>query len=134
MKDGGEAHQALASERPLQESLQEPLGGLSAAQIYLARHQWQVPNEEKLKECHPLTGHAFWHVILAATAPGIAHSESRLEDHQHQVEKAWPAFVQRLSWWEYVRCFKKTGSTLRFKPSSGCGLCDTISTSQARNG
>ena len=97
MKDGGEVNQALASERPLQESLAEPLAAQSAAQIYLARDHWQVPNEEKLKECHPLTGHEFWYVILAATSSGIAHSESRLEDHQRQVDKAWPAFVQRLS-------------------------------------
>ena len=116
MKDGGEVNQALASERPLQESLAEPLAAQSAAQIYLARDHWQVPNEEKLKECHPLTGHEFWYVILVATSSGIAHSESRLEDHQLQVEKAWPSFVQRLSWWEYVRCFKKVGLTLRFKP------------------
>ena len=117
MKDGGEVHQALASERPLQESLQEPLGALSGAQTYLARGQWKAPNEEKLKECHPLTGHAFWHVILAATGEAsVVNSESRLEDHQRQVDKAWPAFVQRLSWWEYVRCFKKAGLTLRYKP------------------
>ena len=45
MKNADEVNQALPSTEPLEESLQETLGGLSAAQIYLARGQWQVPDE-----------------------------------------------------------------------------------------
>ena len=114
--DGGEIQQALSSEMPQQEALKESLGAQSAAQMYLARDKWQVPDEDKLKECHPLTGHAFWQVILGASASGIAQSELEFADIKCQVTEAWPAFVQRISWWEYLRCFRKVGSSLRFKP------------------
>ena len=74
IKDGGEIQQALSSEMPQQEALKESLGAQSAAQMYLARDKWSVPDEDKLKECHPLTGHAFWQVILGASASGNTQS------------------------------------------------------------
>jgi hypothetical protein len=116
IKDSGEIQQALSSEMPQQEALKVSLGAQSAAQMYLDRDKWLVPDEDKLKECHPLTGHAFWQVILGASASGNAQSGVDFADVKCLVTEAWPAFVQRISWWEYLRCFRKVGSSLRFKP------------------
>ena len=112
-----EVTQAHAGERPLQDSLKESLGALSLAEMYLAQGQFAGPDEGKLQERHPLTGHSLWQVIVKDPhGPSSVNGESSLHDHRDQVKEAWPAFVQRLSWWEYVRFFKKQGQTLRYKP------------------
>ena len=96
-------------------SLDGPLLTRSAVDVYLSRTDFEEPSTAHLHEPHPSTGLPLWQFVLTYACQSTEHA--RLDDDASaEVSCQWPLFLERLSWWEYVRLFKKADQSIRFKP------------------
>ena len=82
------------------DSLAAPLTAISPVDIYLNRCKIPLPKDDLLDELHPITGKSLRQLVSGNGA----------------VAQDWPAFLERLSWWEFTRTLKPAGDSLRLKP------------------
>ena len=82
------------------DSLAAPLTATSPVDAYLKRCSVPLPKDGLLDELHPITGQPLRQLVSGHDA----------------VAEDWPAFLERLSWWEFTRTFKTAGASLRLKP------------------
>jgi len=115
-------------------SMQEPIVSKSGAEVYVQRHTWAIPSHQALLEHHPLTKVPWWQEILAAvrapvstgvsaaapntlTVGGAPVFDSGFSDvHRGEVQRAWPTYLRLLSWWQFKRFFRRSGSSIVCRP------------------
>jgi len=81
---------------------------------YRNRLSWTMPCDQDLVQGHPLTGVPFWCSILTTLHEKVLPWEI-MSDRYTDVQRAWPQFLELLSWWKIKRYFQRKGSSLKYK-------------------
>jgi hypothetical protein len=83
-------------------------------QIYIQRCGYALPSEQHLCEKHPITLRPLWMEVLSSVGKEAAH----VREAALALPDAWPRFLARLSMWEFVRLFRRSGDKIWVKPQA----------------
>ena len=110
-----EFRQAKSREQIAQtESTAETIVCRSGHEVYTSRTTWKRPTQKALLEKHPLTCSPLWQEILIATNAPVSVSAS-FEEQVESVGRAWPEYIELLSWWQLRRYFNRAGGSITCK-------------------
>lgn len=98
------------------ESKTEGITTRSGAEVYIERHSWECPSWNALLSRHALTRKPFWLEILASKRNAPVSDSEPLDNHLEAVKKAWPHYLELLSWWQFKRFFNRAGNSITCKP------------------
>ena len=98
------------------ESKTEGITTRSGAEVYIERHSWECPPWNALLSRHALTRKPFWLEILASKRNAPVSDSEPLDNHLEAVKKAWPHYLELLSWWQFKRFFNRAGNSITCKP------------------
>ena len=80
----------------------------SSAEHYVTRSEWKVPSVGALSKQHPLTAEPLWVFILRRAGAPVSDSAT-LCGCKDDVQRNWQLFLELLGWWEFKRCFNRSG-------------------------
>ena len=81
---------------------------------YLARSRFELPNNKNLCEHHCVSKVPLWQMILSCATEELTSFEAA----SALLPLAWTTYLESLSWWDFRRLFKASGSSLRLKPKA----------------
>ena len=73
------------------------------------------PSPDALRQRHPLTRTAWWLEILESVQSPVVDSDT-LDQRRGDVTKAWPLYLQLMSWWRLQRFHRRSGNSLTCRP------------------
>ena len=96
------------------ESKQVSIATPSAAEVYVSRFAWSAPSQNALLDVHVATRRPLWREILRAAGEAVSEDDS-VRSHMSAVRKAWPSYLELLTWWQLKRYFQRVGSSIKCK-------------------
>ena len=89
----------------------------SQAEHHVTRSAWKLPSDAALSKRHPLTAEPLWAFILRRAGVPVSDSAT-LRGSKTDVERNWQLFLELLGWWEFKRCFNRSGDSVALKPTA----------------
>ena len=85
-----------------------------AAEVYVSRFEWDVSTHNQLLDVHVATRRPLWREVLRAAGKTVSEDDS-IVSHMSAVQKAWPSYLEMLTWWQLKRYFQRVGSNIKCK-------------------